>query len=283
MKIINKLLLLVVLVLVSVYSCNKQTLEEKEVYKQTKYSEEEIANLKTNLSTIFPTYEKYDEFKVSLRNEVSNSLDNISSIDFLKTSILDGQTIDDDAINAYLQVIEQPQINTKEYFKDIVFLLIDDKSTNNDFFDLAFKNNIYTEKQTDLFKEFVSRIEYIENDIIFQNEIKKFEIELFKSDLAIIERNTMLMFTASIQFYKPSWFSSEQSLTNKTNNACTDCIKKNKKKIFGAIGGFFGIMFLLCLSVLAANPVAGAVCFAATLVVSFIWMLVKIFTTCKMC
>ncbi len=256
MKKIKYLGIIVSLMLIISYSCNKEELSKDENYSENSmFSEDEIVKKRADFNAIFSNRKKYKEFKNQLLDEAGTMFDSYENIVSAYKNNGEGE-IDLKSINVYMEINRKEKINVFAYFKDVMRILIKSDLEFEDLRPIIVKYDVYSNEQFDIFVDFADKAVKINNKSEFKVLLSKFEDELYNSNLPEFDRNVMLSYAATLQLYNPEIFNSNL----KISSACQSCINKHGRAIFGFWFLIAQVFAVACLIVGFANWIAAAIC-----------------------
>jgi len=187
-----------------------------------------------DFNNLFATPQSYQELKGELNRELSlfNDLEALADR-------YDGTSLDFSYMNSYLKYVGKAQINIKQYIIQGRAIINDKNSTVQDFTRFLSSYNLFNQEQLDLFVKFDANFAQVTDLKGYKKAVASLENEIYNSQkLNLIERNTMLMYAGIM-----SSFSTTDYIA-KAAGPCKDCIKKNKRKIFGW-GAFWALLAVI--------------------------------------
>lgn len=264
------------LMLMISYSCNKEEVFEDEVIEYTKLSEEEIQKGINTLNYQFSSPEMVEKSEKDLQEKIGDTFENVESLIQTYGSL----EANFNPINTYLQMKGLEPVNTDKVKSEAFNIITSNNSTFEDLASILLKYKLYSKEQIHILKDFDKKASTITDDITFLNLSNDFQASLFKSSLPEFERSTLLLYSSMLKIiYKPSIYNN--ATINKVEDIlspCSKCISKNAWKIFG-----WGFLFALLIAIacLVVGWWLAIVCMIAAFS-SLIVLYIKIYC-CKVC
>ena len=163
-----------------------------------------------------------------------------SSFSFENIADYTGETLDNNQVNETLTALGKPEIDFQKYTSEYQNILVNENATNKDLISFLYGYGFYTssqlfhiEKILDSFMEARTQQEFNEDLSVLSSKFKN------DKSLSDFEVNTLALMVKVLEIYNID----EEYTSEKQMGACWDCMKDNKKKIWG--WGAVSFLFLL--------------------------------------
>ena len=242
MKRIKYIGVIVSLIMMISYSCNKEEIVKEDIITFNKLTEEEKVDGLKKVNEI-SNKEIYYQFKNNMFTEGAKYF---SSPENIIEKFTNSDAIDfNNNINVYLQLRNEQPINTEKFVKESFDLI---KNTNE--FSVFTKhlvdNKMYSINQVELVNSFFYKADKLNTKIEFDENLKEFEDEIFNSDLPEFEKSSLLLFASFVQYYNPEIFTLN-IVASKNMPQCIKCINNNSWFIFGIAAIWAVLASIACL------------------------------------
>lgn len=167
-----------------------------------------------------------------------------SSFSFENIADYTEETVDNDQVNETLAALGKPEMDFQKYTSEYQNILVNDNATNKDLISFLYGYGFYTSSQLfhienilDSFMEARTQQEFTEDLSVLSS---KFTNDNSLSDFDV---NTLTLVVKVLEIYNID----EEYTSEKQMGACWDCMKKNKKKIWGWGAVAFLMLLIKCI------------------------------------